>query len=53
LLVSGDLGAHGIAILSVREGLKFRGAHRERHRSLWPPVEALLAAGIEAHCLRI
>jgi hydrogenase expression/formation protein HypE len=52
VLVSGDLGAHGIAILSVREGLEFEGAVRSDTASLWPAVEALLEAGIEIHCLR-
>jgi hydrogenase expression/formation protein HypE len=52
VLVSGDLGAHGIAILSVREGLEFEGAVSSDTASLWPAVEALLEAGIEIHCLR-
>jgi len=52
VLVSGDLGAHGIAILSVRNGLEFEGAVRSDTAPLWPAVEALLEAGIEVHCLR-
>jgi len=52
VLVSGDLAAHGIAILSVREGLEFEGAVSSDTASLWPAVEALLEAGIEIHCLR-
>ena len=52
VLLSGDLGAHGIAILSVREGLEFEGALSSDTASLWPAVEALLEAGIEIHCLR-
>jgi hydrogenase expression/formation protein HypE len=52
VLVSGDLGAHGIAILSVREGLEFEGPVSSDTASLWPAVEALLGAGIEIHCLR-
>ncbi|MGA2327144.1 MAG: hydrogenase expression/formation protein HypE [Bryobacteraceae bacterium] len=52
VLVSGDLGAHGIAILSVREGLEFEAPLVSDTAPLWPPVEALLAAGIEVHCLR-
>jgi hydrogenase expression/formation protein HypE len=40
VLVSGDLGAHGIAILSVREGLEFEGPVRSDTASLWPAVEA-------------
>ena len=52
VLVSGDLGAHGIAILSVRDGLEFEGEVRSDTASLWPAVEALFEAGIEVHCLR-
>jgi hydrogenase expression/formation protein HypE len=52
VIVSGDLGAHGIAILSVREGLEFEGPVISDTCSLWAPVEALFAAGIEVHCLR-
>jgi hydrogenase expression/formation protein HypE len=52
VLVSGNLGAHGIAILSVRKGLEFEGAVSSDTACLWPAVEALLEAGIEIHCLR-
>ena len=52
VLVSGDLGAHGIAILSVRKGLEFEGPVSSDTASLWPAVEALLEADIEIHCLR-
>ena len=52
VLVSGDLGAHGIAILSVREGLEFEGAIASDTAPLWEPVRALLEDGIEVHCLR-
>jgi hydrogenase expression/formation protein HypE len=52
VLVSGELGAHGIAILSVREGLEFEGPVRSDTAPLWSAVEALFEAGIEVHCLR-
>jgi hydrogenase expression/formation protein HypE len=52
ILVSGDLGSHGIAILSVREGLEFEGAVSSDTASVWAPVEALFQAGVEVHCLR-
>jgi hydrogenase expression/formation protein HypE len=52
VLVSGDLGRHGIAILSVREGLTFEGALPSDCAPLWPLVEALSALGAELHCLR-
>lgn len=52
VIVSGDLGRHGIAILSVREGLEFESPILSDTDSVWPAVEALLNAGIEIHCLR-
>lgn len=52
VIVSGDLGRHGIAILSVREGLEFEAPITTDTAPLWAPVEALLRAGIEVHCLR-
>ena len=52
VIVSGDLGRHGIAILSVREGLEFESPILSDCANLWPAVEALLNAGIEIHCLR-
>lgn len=52
IIVSGDVGAHGIAILSVREGLEFEGAIASDTAPLWNPVQALLAAQVDLHCLR-
>jgi hydrogenase expression/formation protein HypE len=52
VLVSGDLGAHGIAILSVRDGLEFEGPVMSDTACLWPAVNALFEAGIVIHCLR-
>jgi len=52
VILSGDLGAHGVAILSVREGLEFEAPIVSDTAPLWAPVEALLKAGIEIHCLR-
>ena len=52
VLLSGEIGAHGIAVLSVREGLEFESPILSDTASLWPAVSALLEAGIEIHCLR-
>lgn len=52
VIVSGDLGSHGIAVLSVREGLVFEGEVNSDTAAVWPAVEALFDAGIEVHCLR-
>jgi hydrogenase expression/formation protein HypE len=52
VIISGDLGRHGIAILSVREGLEFEAPILSDTANVWSAVEALLEAGIEIHCLR-
>ena len=52
ILLSGDLGRHGIAIMAMREGLSFETTIESDCAPLWEPVEALLKAGIEIHCLR-
>jgi hydrogenase expression/formation protein HypE len=52
VLASGDLGRHGVAILSVREGLSFETAIESDCAPLSPIVEALQAAGIRFACLR-
>jgi hydrogenase expression/formation protein HypE len=52
VLVSGDLGRHGMAIMSVREGLGFEGALESDCASLAGLVEAMLVAGRDMHCLR-
>ncbi|MCX6624065.1 MAG: hydrogenase expression/formation protein HypE [Acidobacteria bacterium] len=52
VLLSGDIGAHGIAILSVREGLEFEAPVVSDTASLWPAVDALIRGGVDIHCLR-
>ncbi len=52
VIVSGDLGRHGTAILSVREGLQFEAPIESDSAILWPAVEALIQAGIDIHCMR-
>jgi len=52
ILVSGDLGRHGMAIMAVREGLQFESAIESDSAPVAEPVLALLKAGIEIHCLR-
>lgn len=52
IVISGDIGAHGVAILSVREGLEFESPVRSDTAPLWEPVRALLEAGVAVHCLR-
>jgi hydrogenase expression/formation protein HypE len=52
LLLSGDLGRHGVAILSVREGLQFEGAVASDCALLNELVASMLAAEPDIHCLR-
>jgi hydrogenase expression/formation protein HypE len=52
ILVSGDIGRHGIAILAAREELALETANESDSAPLAGPVLRLLAAGLELHCLR-
>src|SRR5208283_4799949 len=52
VLVSGDLGRHGMAIMAVREGLQFESAIESDSAPVHEIVLELLNAGIEIHCLR-
>jgi hydrogenase expression/formation protein HypE len=52
VIVSGDLGRHGMAIMAVREGLAFETTIESDSAPVHEPVLALLKAGIEIHCLR-
>jgi hydrogenase expression/formation protein HypE len=52
VVLSGDLGRHGMAIMAAREGLRFESAIESDCAPLWEPVRDLLASGIEVHCLR-
>lgn len=53
ILLSGDIGRHGMAVMSVREGLQFETTLESDCAPLSGLVEAMLEAGGEAiHCLR-
>ncbi len=52
VIVSGDIGRHGIAIMARREGLEFDTPIASDCAALGGLVEKLLAGGIEIHCLR-
>jgi hydrogenase expression/formation protein HypE len=52
IVLSGDIGRHGIAILAARESLGFETRIESDCAPLAGPVQALLAAGIGVHCLR-
>jgi hydrogenase expression/formation protein HypE len=52
VVVSGDLGRHGMAIMAVREGLQFESMIESDSEAVHEAVLALIKAGIEIHCLR-
>ena len=52
VLLSGDVGRHGMAVMAVREGLKFESPIESDAAPLWGAVQKLLASGVEVHCLR-
>lgn len=52
VIVSGDLGRHGMAIMAVREGLQFESAIESDSAPVHDLVLQLINAGIEIHCLR-
>ncbi len=52
LLLSGDIGRHGIAIMAVREGIEFESAIESDSAPLVEPVSRLLDEGVEVRCLR-
>ena len=52
VLVSGDIGRHGIAIMAVREGLAFETSIESDCAAVGGLVTEMLEAGIEIHCMR-
>jgi hydrogenase expression/formation protein HypE len=52
ILVNGDLGRHGMAIMAVREGLEFESAIESDSAPVADLVLDLVASGIAIHCLR-
>jgi hydrogenase expression/formation protein HypE len=52
VLLSGDIGRHGIAVMAVREGLSFESTIESDCAAVGDLVFSLLDAGIEIHCMR-
>lgn len=52
ILVNGDLGRHGMAIMAVREGLEFESAIESDSAPVASEVMDLIRSGINIHCLR-
>ena len=52
IVVNGDLGRHGIAVMAVREGIEFESAILSDSAPLAAAVLDLIAQGVAVHCLR-
>lgn len=52
VIVSGDIGRHGIAVMAEREGFGFETTIASDCAPIHEPVLALIAEGIDIHCLR-
>ncbi len=52
ILLSGDVGRHGVAVLAARESLGFETTLESDCAPLHGPVLELLQAGFDVHCLR-
>jgi hydrogenase expression/formation protein HypE len=52
VIVSGDIGVHGVAVMSCREGLEFGTPVRSDSAPLHGLVAAMLATGADVHVLR-
>jgi len=52
IIVSGDVGRHGAAILMEREGLGISGDLQSDCATLWPAVQALIDANITISAMR-
>ena len=53
VLVSGPVGAHGMAVMLARESFELQAPIVSDTAPLWPAVDALLqTAGTDVHCMR-
>ena len=52
MIVSGDIGVHGIAVMSCREGLEFGTTVESDTAPLHGLVAEMLATGVDVHVLR-
>lgn len=52
VILSGDIGRHGVAIMAVREGLGFESDIASDCAPLIMPVRELIGGGVVLHCLR-
>jgi len=52
IVLSGDIGRHGMAVMAAREGLAFESEIESDCAPVVAPVLNLIEAGVDVHCLR-
>lgn len=52
IIINGDVGSHGMAIMSEREGLEFETKIQSDCAPLNSIVDEIINAGIDVHCMR-
>ncbi len=52
IVLNGDVGRHGMAVMAMREGLEFESTITSDCAPLSAAVASLLDAGVEIHCMR-
>jgi hydrogenase expression/formation protein HypE len=52
IIVSGDIGRHGMAIMTAREGIEIQGGIQSDLAPLNGMVSDLMETGMEIHCMR-
>ena len=52
VILSGDIGRHGISVLEAREELGFKAEVKSDSAPVSVCIESLLDAGVDIHCLR-
>lgn len=52
IILSGDIGRHGMAIMAAREGLEFESDIESDSAPVAAPALDMIAQGIPVHCLR-
>ena len=52
IIINGDIGRHGIAVMAQREGFTFKPNIESDCAPLSGPVASLIENGVEIHCLR-
>lgn len=52
IILSGDIGRHGISIMASREGLEFESEIESDTASVWSAVNDLISGGVDIHCMR-